>query len=262
MERNYFRLLTLKKLAAFFLVFSPLGFVFAGDCPAPVFSEKNHTFTGGISTADGGSLSQQIVAKLGPNWCTTDNLCPSGVVKSNGGCNDATPALISKWGSIFGNTFKEAFFGPQGTYYYDWKLCSMCPNAAAVMNGSPDNGTTTTPDNSQPPAATPGVPTSVVVGGFDKLDNPLGPANLTTVSDVIERALGIIIKVSIPFVVLMLIWTGFQFVIAQGNPTKISAAKNTFLWVVVGAAILIGCVVIANAIANSVESVAKVAGGN
>jgi hypothetical protein len=234
---------------------------FAANCPTPVFSSSFPA--AGYHGYTPTTLPGTIVGKF-PNgdWCSRDNLCPAGVAKTNGGCATIN-GLKGKWQNVVGADAASAFFDSYDSHYYTWKLCSAC----VAANGGDGSGqaTTTTPPAGTPPAGTPppapGTPTTVAVLEFDKLENPLGPANLTTVSDVIERALGIIIKVSIPFVVLMLIWTGFQFVIAQGNEGKLTKAKNTFLWVIVGAAILIGCVAIANAIAKSVECVASVAGG-
>lgn len=255
----------LLKLLFIFILFAPFLVGAQATCGSPVFSEKNHDFFS-YNTADGGKMATTIVAKYGNNWCSSSNLCPAGAKKATGDCEIASEALKTKWMDVLGgpgymNANTIAVFNGNQSYYYAWKLCSICPTGDNDIGGGPsgDNDIGGGGSGSGATPATQGTPTTVSVLGFDKLENPLGPANLTTVSDVIERALGIIIKVSIPFVVLMLIWTGFQFVIAQGNASKITAAKNTLLWVIVGAAILIGCVAIAKAIANSVESVAKIA---
>lgn len=264
MMKKTFPLSYFVKILALIVFLAPLS-SFA-ICTAPVFSSDfpQAGYNGYTPKTLPGVILQNFTDANG--WCMSNNLCPAGVVKTNGGCATASADLKAKWQTVVGSVAATAFFADAGSYYYSWKLCSMCANANSAADGSGQATTTTTPPATTPPAGTPptpapGTPTTVEVLGFDKLENPLGPANLTTVSDVIERALGIIIKVSIPFVVLMLIWTGFQFVIAQGNEGKLTKAKNTFLWVIVGAAILIGCVAIANAIAKSVECVASVAGG-
>ena len=51
----------------------------------------------------------------------------------------------------------------------------------------------------------------------------------------------------------MLVYVGFLFVTAQGNETKITAAKSGLLWTVVGALILLG----AQAIALAIEATVK-----
>ena len=95
------------------------------------------------------------------------------------------------------------------------------------------------------------------VPDFKKLENPLGGAKIGTINDAIEAVLKIILKISIPFVTLMIIYTGFLFVKAQGNQEKITEARNTLVAVVVGAALLIGSVSLANAIAGTIEKVGK-----
>ncbi len=222
-------------------------------CVEPNFPTSFSSKTG--YTED--SLAGSIVNHYKEDWCGVDKLCPVGVVRTNGDCGEITGVARTVWQNVIGSEAMPEFFDTDKIYYAK-KLCQICKNANSNPDGSGVHDSGPKNPTDQPPK---GTQTTVVVGGFDTLDNPLGPAKLTTVSDVLERALSIIIKVSIPFVVLMLIWTGFQFVIAQGNSTKVSAAKNTLLWVIVGAAILIGCVAIANAIANSVQTVAKAASG-
>ena len=71
------------------------------------------------------------------------------------------------------------------------------------------------------------------------LQNPFKGGNsliglLRTVLDQIILPIGSVV------VVLMIIYSGFLFVTAQGNDTKLSTAKNSFMWTIIGAAILLG----------------------
>ncbi len=69
----------------------------------------------------------------------------------------------------------------------------------------------------------------------------------------------IIDNIVIPFgfvvIVLMIIFAGFQFVVAQGNEQKITDAKQTLLYAVIGAVILLGSWAIAGIIENTINQV-------
>jgi len=85
------------------------------------------------------------------------------------------------------------------------------------------------------------------------LINPLGSG--TSLSSFLLNILNIITTVIGPVVViLMLVYVGYLFVVAQGNPGKISEASNALLWTVVGALILLGAKVIAIGIQATVQA--------
>ncbi len=65
----------------------------------------------------------------------------------------------------------------------------------------------------------------------------------------------ILIPLGSVLIVLMIIFAGFQFVIAQGNPTKIEDAKKTLFFAIIGSAILLGSWAIAEIIKNTVTAV-------
>lgn len=94
---------------------------------------------------------------------------------------------------------------------------------------------------------------------FRYLSNPLdggeGKTPIVSFTDFIARLLNIVIMVGIPIVVLAIIWAGFLYVKAQGNPEKIKAAHQTLLWTIIGAALLIGSYTIAKAIEGTVEKI-------
>lgn len=69
-----------------------------------------------------------------------------------------------------------------------------------------------------------------------------------TLYDFVVAVLSIVIKIGIPVVVLLLIWTGYLFVTAQGDPTQLKTAKKALLGSVIGATILLCAVLIATII--------------
>lgn len=83
--------------------------------------------------------------------------------------------------------------------------------------------------------------------------NPLGTG--TTLNSFLLSILSIVTDVIGPIiVVLMLVYVGFKFVVAQGNATEIAAARSMLLWTVIGALILLGAKVIAMGILATVQA--------
>lgn len=79
------------------------------------------------------------------------------------------------------------------------------------------------------------------------IDNPL-KTDIDTLPEFIEEVLRIVLKIGIPIITLFIIYAGLLFVMAAGNPEKLKKAKETLLWTLVGAAVLLGAWVIAEAI--------------
>ena len=67
--------------------------------------------------------------------------------------------------------------------------------------------------------------------------------------------LNIIVEIGTPIVVIAIIFVGFKFITAQGKPAEITKAKEAFLYVIIGAAIVIGCYVIVAIIQSTVDVV-------
>ena len=85
--------------------------------------------------------------------------------------------------------------------------------------------------------------------GFS-ISNPL---KFSTIDQLITAIMGIVIQIMIPVITVMIIYTGFLFVTARGDVAKITTAKQTFLYVIIGAAIMLGAFVIKTAITGTVE---------
>ena len=54
--------------------------------------------------------------------------------------------------------------------------------------------------------------------------------------------------------VCFIIWAGFQYVLAQGNPTKIQEAHTRLLWALIGIGVLLGAAGISQVIQRTVTS--------
>ena len=84
------------------------------------------------------------------------------------------------------------------------------------------------------------------------ITNPLG--NVQTVQALIVKILNLVVQIGLPIIVLMIVYAGFQYVMARGNETKIKAAHDTILWTVIGAAVVLGASVIAHAIEGTINT--------
>lgn len=80
-----------------------------------------------------------------------------------------------------------------------------------------------------------------------RVGNTLYEFIVTVIQDILMPIGGVI-------VVVFIIYSGFMFVTARGNPAKLTAARTGFLYVVIGSAILLGAWVIATVVQNTVNS--------
>lgn len=90
------------------------------------------------------------------------------------------------------------------------------------------------------------------------LINPLqGGGNLQSF---LTNILRFVVRIGSIIVILMLVYVGFKFVAARGEPGEISKARDMLLWTVVGALILLGAEVIAMGIQATVTALTSAGG--
>jgi hypothetical protein len=87
-----------------------------------------------------------------------------------------------------------------------------------------------------------------------QIQNPLG--GTTTVAEFINKIFGFFVQLGAVVLVLAIVYSGFLFVVAQGNPEKLKKAKEAFKWTVIGGAILLGAQVIAQVIETTLKDLA------
>lgn len=63
-----------------------------------------------------------------------------------------------------------------------------------------------------------------------------------------------VVYILFPILVLMLVYTGYLFVAAQGNPAKLQEAKKAFVWTLIGGFVVLGAQALSLAIKTTVES--------
>ncbi len=74
-------------------------------------------------------------------------------------------------------------------------------------------------------------------GGTISFTNPI---SANSIEDLIAAVLNFVATLGSVVVVMMVIYSGFLFVKAQGEPAGLEKAKKTFFWTVIGGVVLIG----------------------
>lgn len=86
---------------------------------------------------------------------------------------------------------------------------------------------------------------------FSNLQNPI---KSQTIQEFVRNILEGVIKIGVPLVALAIIYSGFLFVVALGNPGKIEEAKSALTNTVIGAALLLGAWALSELIVETVKS--------
>jgi hypothetical protein len=93
-----------------------------------------------------------------------------------------------------------------------------------------------------------------IIGGGAESGKIINPINSTTLEGLIKTILEGVLKIGIPIIALALIYCGFLFVAARGNSEAIGKAKDSLLYTLIGAAILLGSWAIALLITSTVKA--------
>jgi uncharacterized membrane protein YidH (DUF202 family) len=85
-----------------------------------------------------------------------------------------------------------------------------------------------------------------------RLNNPI---TYNSIDGLLSAILGFIINIGSPLIVLALVYAGFKFISARGNPTKIEEAKDILLYVLIGAVLILGAQALKIVITGTVSSI-------
>lgn len=69
--------------------------------------------------------------------------------------------------------------------------------------------------------------------------NYVNPISVDTIDAFIAKAIDALVMLLTPLVVIMIVWTGFLFIKAQGNAEALGVAKKALLYTVIGAIIVL-----------------------
>jgi|CXWL01.1.fsa_nt_gi heme/copper-type cytochrome/quinol oxidase subunit 2 len=85
-----------------------------------------------------------------------------------------------------------------------------------------------------------------------QLINPLKSG--TSLETFLGNILAFVVRIGTIVVILMLVYVGFLFVTARGEPGKITTAREALLWTVIGALVLLGAQAISMGILATVQA--------
>ncbi len=91
------------------------------------------------------------------------------------------------------------------------------------------------------------------------VENPLGN-DKKEIKDIVASILNVIMDIVLPIVIVMVIYSGFLYVMARGKPEAIETAHKTLTWTLIGAAILLGAQLISTVLIDTVSNISKDAG--
>lgn len=90
-----------------------------------------------------------------------------------------------------------------------------------------------------------------------KLTNPLSD-KFNSVGGLIQGFVVILSYLAVLAAVVIIIWIGFQFVLARGNPQRMNELKGWLFWVIIGVAVVIGARIIIQVVINTLAATGTV----
>ena len=85
------------------------------------------------------------------------------------------------------------------------------------------------------------IPGARAQDGFSTRKVPYNnPSNYKNFGEIIQSIAEFLAYIAFPLAAIMIIYTGIKFLLARGSEQKITEAKETFRWVVIGTAVAIG----------------------
>lgn len=90
-----------------------------------------------------------------------------------------------------------------------------------------------------------------VGGNVRALVNPL---KFDSISGLLLGIIDILLVFALPLIVLYIMYAGYLYVVARGNPGKISEAHQALLWAVIGGVLVLGAKLIVDVVQGTVDA--------
>ncbi len=82
----------------------------------------------------------------------------------------------------------------------------------------------------------------------------INPLKATSISEFLVAIVDVLLIFATPIIVIYIMYAGFKFVTAQGNPSEIESARTALLWAVVGGVIVLGAKLIIEVIQGTITA--------
>lgn len=90
--------------------------------------------------------------------------------------------------------------------------------------------------------------------GFSyQIESPLAPS-IFSIESLLTAVLNILLVIAVPIIVFFIIFAGFSYVTARGNPEKIQNATRSITYALIGAVLILGGIAISEIIKDIVCS--------
>ncbi len=86
------------------------------------------------------------------------------------------------------------------------------------------------------------------------IQNPLN-SQYSSIPNFIAGVLRAMVQIGLAIVALFLLLAGYKFISAQGNSEKLASARENFVYVIIGALLILGAWVLATLIGNTVTQI-------
>ncbi len=93
------------------------------------------------------------------------------------------------------------------------------------------------------------------VGGSARLINPLEGSGINSIPTFFIAVINILIIFAIPFVTFFIVYAGFLYVRARGNPDAITKAHMALLYALIGGLLILGSRTILTVINNTAQQI-------
>lgn len=80
------------------------------------------------------------------------------------------------------------------------------------------------------------------------------PLKVPSIDALLMAVLNAVIVMATPIVVFFIIFAGFQYVTARGNPEKLQQASRALLYAVIGGVVIVGSVAILAIVKSTVQA--------
>jgi hypothetical protein len=87
-----------------------------------------------------------------------------------------------------------------------------------------------------------------------QLTNPLA-VDFADIPGFVKGILSIVMYIGVPFIGLVLVWSGFKFLFARGKQDDIKKATYNITWVVIGVAVFLGAWALTVLIDSTIKSI-------
>ncbi len=88
------------------------------------------------------------------------------------------------------------------------------------------------------------------------IQNPLNSAS-SDIPKFIASALKALVIIALPVISLFVVVSGFMFVFARGNEAGLTKAKKNFLYVVIGALLILGAAALSALVGSTITQIVK-----